>query len=133
MKKNGPHADSIFGFGDNLTLVSYIPKSKPKTKKKKNVLLVSSMHHEGKIDQDTDDEKKLEIITFYNATKGGVDVVDMIMDKYSVSRNSRRWLLTLFFALLNISCEKLQIHVSILSNIYVTLLFFFLSYISFFI
>ena len=62
------------------------------------------MHHEGKIDQDTDDEKKLEIITFYNATKGGVDVVDMMMDKYSVSRNSRRWLLTLFFALLNISC-----------------------------
>ena len=102
--KNRPHADSIFGFGDNLTLVSYIPKSKTKTKKKKNVLLISSMHHEGKIDQDTDDEKKPEIITFYNATKGGVDVVDMMMGKYSVSRNSRRWPLTLFFALLNISC-----------------------------
>lgn len=99
--KNRPPVDSMFGFGDNLTLVSYIPNSKSK---KNNVVLVSSMHHDDRIDEATGDAKKPEIITFYNSTKGGVDVVDMMMDKYSVSRNSRRWPLTVFFALLNIVC-----------------------------
>ncbi|XP_066962038.1 piggyBac transposable element-derived protein 4-like [Macrobrachium rosenbergii] len=98
--KNRPLVDSMFGFGDNLTLVSFIPKSK---KKKKHVVLVSSMHHDAKIDEATGDDKKPEIITFYNSTKG-VDVVDMMMDKYSVPRNSRRWPLTVFFVLLNIVC-----------------------------
>ena len=85
--KNRPHVDSMFGFGDNLTLVSYIPKHK----KKKNMVLLCSQHHDDKIDQATGDDKKPEIITFYNSTKGGVDMVDVMMDKYSVSRNSRRW------------------------------------------
>ncbi|XP_066943493.1 uncharacterized protein [Macrobrachium rosenbergii] len=62
------------------------------------------MHHDAKIDEATGDDKKSEIITFYNSTKGGVVVVDMMMDKYSVSRNSRRWPLTAFFAFLNIVC-----------------------------
>jgi hypothetical protein len=101
--KNRPLVDSMFGFGESLTLVSYVPKSK-KQNKKKNVLLVSSMHHDDKIDQATGDDKKPEIITFYNSTKGGVDVVDMMVGNYNVSRNSRRWPLTLFFDLLNISC-----------------------------
>ncbi|XP_068202529.1 piggyBac transposable element-derived protein 4-like [Palaemon carinicauda] len=90
----------MFGFGDNLTLVSYLPKSKSK---KKNVVLVSSMHHDDKIYEATGHHKKPEIITFYNSTKGGVDVVDMMVGKYSASRNSR-WPLTVFFALLNIVC-----------------------------
>lgn len=34
-------------------------------------------------------------------TKGGVDTVDQLSATYSVSRNSRRWPLTLFFSLLN--------------------------------
>ncbi|XP_066946051.1 uncharacterized protein [Macrobrachium rosenbergii] len=104
--KNRPPVDSMFGFGDNLTLVSYIPKSK---NKKKNVVFVSSMYHDAKIDEATGDDKKPEIITFYNSTKGGVDVVDMMMDKYSVSRNSWRWPLTVFFALLNIVCANLYV------------------------
>ncbi|XP_042856157.1 uncharacterized protein LOC122242824 [Penaeus japonicus] len=99
--KKRPTCDSLFGFGDQLTLVSYIPRKKST---KKNVVLISSMHRDKKIDEATGEDKKPEIITFYNSTKGGVDVVDMMMDKYSVSRNSRRWPLTVFFALLNISC-----------------------------
>ena len=91
----------MFGFREKLSLVSYVPKSKSK---KKNVALISSMHQDKKIDKATGEDKKPEIITFYNSTKGGVDVVDMMMDKYSISRNSRRWPLTVFFALLNISC-----------------------------
>ena len=61
------------------------------------------MHHDAKIDLNTGDSKKPEIITFYNPTKGGVDVVGMMMGNYAVSRNSRRWSLTVFFALLNIA------------------------------
>ena len=98
--KKRPISDSMFGFRDELTLVSYTPKSK---NKKKNVVLISSMHHDKKIDETTGEERKPDIITFYNSTKGGVDVVDMMMDEYSVFRNSRRWPLTVFFALLNIS------------------------------
>ena len=97
----------MFGFREKLTLVSYIPKSKSK---KKNVVLISSMHQDKKIDEATGEDKKPEIITFYDSTKGGVDVVDMMMDKYSVSRNSRRWPVTVFFALLNISCVNLYVH-----------------------
>ena len=47
------------------------------------------MHHDKKIDKATGEGKKPEIITFYNSTKGGVDVVDMMMDKCSFSRNSQ--------------------------------------------
>ncbi|XP_076066128.1 uncharacterized protein LOC143039769 [Oratosquilla oratoria] len=62
------------------------------------------MHHDDKMYQATGDDKKPEIITFYISTKGGVDVIDMMTDKYSVSRNNRRWPLTVFFVLLNIVC-----------------------------
>ena len=61
------------------------------------------MHYDNKIDQDSGGNKKREIIIFYNSTKRGVDVVDMIMGKYSISKNSRCWPITMFFALLNIS------------------------------
>ena len=84
--KKRPTCDSIFGFKEKLTLVSYIPKSKSK---KKNVVFISSMHQDKKIGEATGEDKKSEIITFYNSTKGGVDVVDMMMDKCSLSRNSQ--------------------------------------------
>ncbi|XP_066253023.1 piggyBac transposable element-derived protein 4-like [Euwallacea similis] len=86
---------SMFGFQSNIMLVSYIPK------KGKNVLLFSALHHDRKIDTDTNELKKPEVITFYNFTKGGIDVVDELSGTYSVSRNSRRWPLTLFYSILN--------------------------------
>ena len=70
---------------------------------KKNVVLFSSMHHDDKIDPESGDLKKPEIITFYNSTKGGVDMVDQMAGEYDTSRNSRRWSLTDFYALLNVS------------------------------
>lgn len=82
-----------------MTLVSYMPDSK----KKKNVVLFSSMHHDDKIDPESGDKKKPDIITFYNSTKGGVDMVDQMAGEYDTSRNSRRWPLTVFYTLLNIS------------------------------
>ena len=89
----------MFGFGNNVTLVSCVPQ----TKQKKNAVLFSSMHHDDKIDPETGDMKKPEIITFYNSTKGGVDMVDQMAGEYDTSRNSRRWPLTVFYTLLNVS------------------------------
>nr|CAH7765836.1 unnamed protein product [Callosobruchus chinensis] len=68
--KSRPVYSSIFAYQQNMTLVSYVPR------KRKHVLAVSSMHYDGRIDQDIGDKKKPEMITFYNATKGGVDSAD---------------------------------------------------------
>ncbi|CAK1579943.1 unnamed protein product [Parnassius mnemosyne] len=96
---------SLFGFQKECTLVSYVPK------RNKTVLLLSTMHHDEAIDATTGDAKKPEIITFYNHTKCGVDIVDRMCRQYDVSRNSRRWPLTLFFNFLNIAAiNGLVIH-----------------------
>eukprot|EP00102_Acyrthosiphon_pisum_P019881 XP_016657091.1 PREDICTED: piggyBac transposable element-derived protein 4-like [Acyrthosiphon pisum] len=71
---------TLFGYSKNLMITSYVPR------KNKNVILVSSMHNQGVIDTDSGDQNKPEIITFYNSTKGGVDVVDELKGEYSVSR-----------------------------------------------
>lgn len=88
---------SIFGFTEDMTLVSYKPKQN------KIVTLLSTMHYTDEIDPESGDACKPSMITFYNATKGGVDVVDELKGTYSVSRTSCRWPLTLFFSALNIS------------------------------
>lgn len=95
--KNRPVTSSVFGFKEDLVLVSYAPK------KNKVVLLLSTMHRTDKIDVDSGEAHKPEILTFYNLTKGGVDVVDELKQLYSVARVSNRWSLTLFYSLLNIA------------------------------
>ncbi|XP_023211730.1 uncharacterized protein LOC111617770 [Centruroides sculpturatus] len=66
-------------------------------------MLLSSMHYDAKIDEITGDERKPKIIFLYNITKGGVDTVGQLCATYSIARNSRHWLLTLFSALMNIA------------------------------
>lgn len=55
------------------------------------------------IDATTGDARKPEIITLYNHTKCGVDIVDRMCHQYDVSRNSRCWPITLFFNFLNVA------------------------------
>ncbi|CAH2088938.1 unnamed protein product [Euphydryas editha] len=86
---------SIFGFQKDITIVSYIPKPR------KCVHMMSSLHHDDEVDPESGTQRKPSIITFYNMTKSGVDVVDKLSRTYDVSRNSKRWSLTLFFSLLN--------------------------------
>ena len=87
---------SVFGFNDQLTMISYVPK------KNKAVILLSTMHHDISIDEE--DPKKLpEIIKFYNKTKIGVDLVDQMVGTYTCRRQTRRWPLKLFFNLLDIA------------------------------
>ncbi|KAB0804673.1 hypothetical protein PPYR_01643, partial [Photinus pyralis] len=57
-------------------------------KRSKNVLLMSSFHHDDQVDTNTG---KPDIILDYNATKGGVDTVDKLCSTYNCARNTRRW------------------------------------------
>lgn len=68
---------SIFGFEGNVTIVSYSPKEN------RSVVLISSMHNDSKIDPESGNQRQPEIVTFYNSTKSGVDVVDEKCGSYS--------------------------------------------------
>lgn len=98
MKANKDRAiySSLFAHHKEKTLVSYC------TKPKKVVILLSTMHEDHKIDEITGDFKKPDIVTFYNHTKIGVDVLDQMCEKYDASRNTKRWPMVMFFDLLNI-------------------------------
>ena len=97
---------SVFGFQKETTIVSYTPK------KNRNVVLLSTMHNDDAIDSSTGEMKKPEIITFYNLTKGAVDVVDEMAATYSVARKCNRWPMVIFFALLNVAAINARILLS---------------------
>ena len=73
-----PKYSSLFGFTKELTLVSYFPR------KNKSVVLLSSLHHDAAT---CDDTGKLEIIEYYNETKGAVDTLDQMWPRYTVQRS----------------------------------------------
>ena len=85
---------SVFGFQDNATIVSYVPK------KNKAVILMSTNHNE--IDDSTEESRKPQIIPDSNRGKCGVDTLDQLVRNYNCIRKSNRWPLTLFMNLLNI-------------------------------
>lgn len=71
-------------------------------KKRKSVLLLSSMHPEVcNIEESTGDNFNSEIVTFYNITKAGVGTVDKTCTTYSVARKC--WPLVVFFRILDIA------------------------------
>lgn len=104
--KNREAYSSIFAFSKNGTMVSYIPQNK---KKKKNVLLISSMHTDGAIDEESGEKRKPEVITYYNHHKIGVDMVDKMSGAYNVQRGTRRWPMVVFYAILNVAGINSQV------------------------
>jgi hypothetical protein len=88
---------SMFAFTDDITLVSYVPKPG------KVVNAISTMHNDAAIDAETGDQRKPELITFYNESKGGVDTMDQLCATYTVARRTRRWPVCVFYNLLNIA------------------------------
>ena len=70
----------------NIMLVSYVVKKKSG---KRNILMLTTMHKLVKITRDS--RKKPNVITLYDCTKGGVDVMDMISSNLSTRIQSRRW------------------------------------------
>ncbi|KAF4514001.1 UNVERIFIED_CONTAM: hypothetical protein B566_EDAN018653, partial [Ephemera danica] len=90
-----PEGSSLFGFRNDSTLVSYVPKPG------RAVILLSTFHHNDNIIESTN---KPEIIHFYNETKGGVDTLDHLIQKYSCKRATRRWPMIMFYNLIDIIC-----------------------------
>lgn len=84
---------STFGFSDDLTLVSYIPK------KGKVVTMLSTMHHDSITEGE---DRKPQIILHYNSCKGGVDTMDKMATTYTCRRKTNRWPMALFFNMLDI-------------------------------
>ena len=79
-------------FEDEKTmLLSCIDKKK---KEKKNILALTTMHNQVKLS--IDERKKPHALFFYDHTKGGVDVVDLIAAKMSTRLKTRRWALNVF-------------------------------------
>lgn len=95
--KNREVTSTLFGFRDEGTLCSYVPK------KNKAVVLLSSMHTTAEID-DTAKAKKPEIILYYNSTKAGVDQMDQMLTQYTTKRRTNRWPLAFFYNILDIAC-----------------------------
>ena len=85
---------SLFGFSDRQTLVLHVPK------KNKAVVLLSTMHNDNKVDEETGFP---EMILDYNAIKTAVDRVDQLCHKYSVQKRTKRWPLAYFYNCLNIA------------------------------
>ena len=85
---------SLFRFQKVCTLVSYV------SKKKKSLILLSSMLHASNVISDKIMKRK--IILDYNMTKGGVDTYDQLIHEYSSNRKTNRWPLTFFFNVLDI-------------------------------
>ena len=77
-------------------LLLYIDKKK---KGKKNILALTTMHNQVKLS--VDERKKPHALVFYDHTKGGVDVVDLISAKMSTRMKTRRWTLNVFAFMLD--------------------------------
>ena len=84
---------SIFGFKDQLTLVSYVPSQK------KAVLSLSTMHHDNRVDGGA---HKPEIILQYNQTKSGVDNLDHLATMFTARRKVNCWPVVLFRYMLDV-------------------------------
>ncbi|KAG5883866.1 hypothetical protein JTB14_034913 [Gonioctena quinquepunctata] len=87
---------SLFGFSDNKTIVSYVPK------KNKSVILLSTQFN-GKDVSDEETNFKPEIILHYNKTKGAVDTGDKMTREYSCVRACRRWPLRIFMGMIDVA------------------------------
>lgn len=92
-KKTDP-GTSTFVFTSATTLVSYVPKQN------RYVLLLSSMHHDDKVDEESN---KPDMILYYNSTKAGVDALDQKCANYNTGRRTRRWPCAIWYAVMNIA------------------------------
>lgn len=91
LKKVDVESNAKFYYHDGKIVLSYNPKEK------KIVLLISSLHINGKIDEAT---QKPEIVIFYNKTKGGIDSFDQKYHQYTTARKTR-WPMRYFYAMLD--------------------------------
>lgn len=85
---------NLFGFTNNKTLVSYVPKPN------RAVLLLSTMHYDTHCD--SQNKNKSEVNLHYNRTKGAVDTLDQLAHSFTCRRKSNRWPFTFFSNLIDV-------------------------------
>ena len=81
---------------DGLMFTSYVVNKKSG---KRNILPLSTMHDDIRCSRD--ERKKPNTICFYDKTKGGVDVVDMVIGKYTNKYKTRRRTMNAFAYMLD--------------------------------
>ena len=80
---------------ENIVLVSYVDK---KTSGLKNVIALATMHNDVRVMKDS--KLKPDVLKFYDHTKGGVDLVDLISSDSSTQMKYAKWTInTLAFVL----------------------------------
>jgi len=92
--KNLVPGSHLFGCQYDKTLIAFV------TRRKKVVLLLSTLHDKNEVDGVSG--KPIQILD-YNATKGGVDTVDLMCSRISTSRRTPRWTMTYFYRILDLS------------------------------
>lgn len=93
--------NSIFGFRESITLVSYIPHEK----NGRILVLLSTAYHDVEIDSRTN---RPRIVEGYEVAKTVVDTMERTCAMHSVSR-IRKWPLAVFFTLLDVAGMNAQI------------------------
>ena len=94
--KDRKEFNTLYGYQKKAMIVSYCPK------KGKVVTLLSTMYS-NKGTESTAPEKKPEIIMYYNATKGGVDIMGQMVKWFTSKRKTRRWSMVIFYNMRDIS------------------------------
>lgn len=85
---------SMFGFYNNVTMCSYVPK------KNKAVVMLSTTHYTS---ETSGPKKKPLLILDYNKTKGGVDNMDKCLSEFSTKRRTNRWPLAFFYNIVDVA------------------------------
>ena len=94
--KDRKESTTLYGYQKEAMIVFYCPK------KGKSVTPLSAMHSD-KGTESPAPEKKSEIITYYNATKSGVDTTHQMVRWFISKRKTRRWPMVIFYNMLDIS------------------------------
>ena len=84
-----------FAWSGSVMLLSYVPKPK------KNVLLLSTERSQPDISPRSDEKPEVKLA--YNEDKGGVDVVDKMIDTYRCKVATRRWPMVVFCTMIDIA------------------------------
>ena len=93
--KERPVFSTNFAYQRDATVCSIVPK------KKKAVVLMSSMYMSGEVEEIQ--SPKPEAIKCYNKTIGGVDTMFKILGEYTVKRQTLGWLLVFFCNMIDVT------------------------------
>ena len=100
----------VYAYEDDMMLTSYVVKKKPG---KRNILLLNTMHDDVRCSRD--EGKKTNTTYFYDKTKRGLDVVGMVIGKYTTKYKTKTWTMNAFANMLVAAKEINQTSVLLIS------------------